>query len=110
MRGEDSLTANNAIMTTTIAFPRLERVTAESIRIFLREYESYVRELASRASQVVGARISTEAVRPVALKYCVDQEYLEGLLSLGFISTATTYNDLDDEDLLDYLEKKAVSA
>ena len=100
-------TANTPIVTTTIAYPLLKEATAESVRFFLGKYDNYVRELASRASQVTNGSITTEAVQPVTLKYCVDQEYLESLLALGFIPGAETYEDLQDADLRSYLETQA---
>ena len=64
-------------------------------------------ERASRASQVTSGAITTEAVLPVALKYCVYQEYPESLLSLGLIPGAETYDNLQDAYLRSYLETEA---
>lgn len=56
---------------------------------------------------MVCSGITTEAICPVALKYCVYQEYLESLLTLDFISGASYYDELDDKDLRAYLEKQS---
>ena len=55
--------------------PFLARLDSESIRIFLRKYDAYIRELKARASQLVqeGSQ-SLEPIRPVGLVYCVDSE------------------------------------
>ena len=100
-------TANTPIVTTTIAYPLLKEATAESVHFFLGKYDDYVRELASHASQVTNGSITTEADQPVTLKYCVDQQYVESLLALGFIPGVETYEDLQDADPRSYLETQA---
>lgn len=76
----------------------------------LRMYYTCVRELESRASQVVDAVVTTEAVRPVALTYFLDHEYLEGLVALGFIPSAGSYDELEDGDLRIYVEELSKSS
>lgn len=66
-----------------------------------------MRELASRASQAVSGASTTDDVQPVALKYCVEQEYLESLLDLGFIEGAKTYDDVSTTVLRTYLKSQA---
>lgn len=68
------------------------------------KYENYLRELASRPSQVTSVAITTEAVQAIALKYCMEHEYLDSLLTLGFIPGAETHNDLQYANLREYLE------
>ena len=97
-------------MTTTIPYPRLENVTAESIRFFIRQYDPYVRELASRANQIVAAGASAESVRPIAIKYCIDEGYLESLLSLGFIEGVSSYDELQEGDLRNFREKQSATS
>ena len=87
-----------------IAYPLLKEATAESVGFFLNKYDNSVRELASLSSQLTNGSITTEAVQPVGLKYCADQEYLESLLALGFIPGAENYEDLQDAYLLSYLK------
>ena len=90
-----------------MAYPLLKEATGESFRFFLSKYDNYERELASRASQVTNGSITTDAVQPIALKYCVDEDYLESLLALSFIPGAENYEDLQDADLRSYLETQA---
>ena len=58
--------------------PFLARLDSESIRIFLRKYDAYARDLKARAAQIVqeGSQ-SLETIRPVGLVYCVESEQLE---------------------------------
>ena len=62
-------------VTMAVEQPFLARLDSESIRIFLRKYNAYTRELKARASQLVkeGSH-SLEPIRPVGLVYCVDSE------------------------------------
>lgn len=94
-------------MATSVDHPRLIRTDAESIRVFLKLYDQYSNEVKARAQQLttVGSS-STQVVRPVSLKFCVDPEYLESAIAFGFIE-AETYEDLTDSVLRKYLEKKA---
>lgn len=95
-------------MTTSVNHPRLSKTDAASICTFTREYDQYAKEIEERARQLVGEHeISTEAVTPVHLKYCVDYEWIESVLDLGFIDGVTSYNDLNDEKLRAYLTEKA---
>lgn len=75
---------------------------------FMRRYDHYATEIKSRAHQLAFEdATTTEAVRPVNLKIFVDSEWLESAVSLGFIDGADTVEDLTDELLRKYLEKKA---
>lgn len=46
-------------------------------------------------------------VRPIDLKFCIDVEYLESALPLGFIKDAESYSSLADDILREYLDTKA---
>lgn len=41
------------------------------------------------------------------MKYCVDAEWLELLIDLGFIHMVCSHDDLSDDQLKSYLTKKA---
>lgn len=69
-----------------------------------------MRDFAPRSSQVAGTGITTEAVRPGALKYCVDQDYLDSLLSVDFIAEVLCYDELEDAEFRRNLEKKVASS
>ena len=49
----------------------------------------------------------TEAITPVNLSFCVDPDWLESLVSLGFMEGVTTTKELDDSTLRAYLEAEA---
>ena len=84
-------------VTTAVEHPRLTKTDAASVRLFLRAYEQYAREVNERARQVVGEDvISTEAAKPVQMKYCVNAEWLESLIDLDFIPNVSSYNSLSD--------------
>jgi len=104
-------TRSTAHVTTTVDHPRLEKTDAESIRIFLRLYDQYCNEVTARARQLsTDQGVSTEAVRPVNIMFCVDPEFLESATVLGFIDGADTVEDLTDEMLRDYLDDQAQEA
>lgn len=43
---------------------------------------------------------------PVNLKYCLDSERLESVLALGYLQKATTYDDVEDEELREFLDSE----
>ena len=90
----------------SVNHPRLVRTDAESIRVFLRLYDQYSKEVTARVEQLTVSPATTEAVRPVNLKYCVDPEYLESAIDLGLIEDVEN-DDLTDIHLRKYLEGKA---
>ena len=94
--------------TTSVDHSRLLRTDAESIRVFLRSYDHYCHEVVARAQQITRSEmVTTESVRPINLKYCVDPEYLESAISLGFLQGVEDYDSLSDETLREYLDHKA---
>lgn len=50
---------------------------------------------------------SNEPVRPVDLKFCVDVEFVESSIALGFITKTGSYEKLTDEQVRDFLSKRA---
>lgn len=85
--------------------PRLSKTDSEYIWIFLRKYDQYANELTERAKQF-GESVERRT-RPVELRFCIEIEYLESAIDLGFIREATSYNELTDEILRQYLAEKA---
>lgn len=95
-------------LATATSHPRLKKTDASSIRTILRGYDRYAKEIEERARQLVGPdTVFTEAVTPVQLKFCVDAEWIESLIELGFIDGVSLYDDLSKQVLRDYLEKKS---
>lgn len=95
-------------VTTSVDHPWLTRLDAESIRIFLRGYEDYCKEITARAEQLVATgTITAEPIRPVSLKYCIDSEQLQSALDLGFIEGVDDYESLSETALRSFLEGKA---
>lgn len=104
-------TQGASFVATSVNHPRLVRTDPDSIRIFLRLYDQYEREVTARAAQVTGAdAATTEAVRPVSLKFCVDPEFLESAIALDLIPDASSYNDLTDTVLRKHLEAEAIDS
>lgn len=69
------------------------------MRKFLRPYDQYNNEVTARAQQLVTTdRMTTEPVQPVKIKFCVDLEYLESVLTFGFIEGVDSYESLTDEN------------
>lgn len=74
-----------ATFSFSIEDPHLTDTDSESIRVFLRKYDQYCREVKSRARQIGDGSPSSEVARPANLKFCVDAEFLESKIALGFI-------------------------
>lgn len=95
-------------MTTSVEHPFLHRLEPESIRVFLRKYDGYCRELKARAAQLSSeSSVSLEPARPVGIIYCVDAEQLESAVECGLIPDCQDVEDLEDDDLRTFLEKEA---
>ena len=63
-------------MAASVEYPFLARLEPESIRVFLRRYEAYCREVQARAAQVAGEDSPKEEPgRPVGLVFCVDADH-----------------------------------
>lgn len=83
---------------TLVDHPRLTKTDTLSIRTFLRAYDQYSKKIQDRARQLVGKSVvSTEAVTPVHLNVCVDLEWIESLIDLGFMEDVTSYDVLTEE-------------
>ena len=94
-------------MSATVDHPRLVKQDPNSIRIFLRLYDQYTNEVLARALQLSDSEQPAEAGKPVDLKFCVEPEYLESAIALGFIPGVLSYRQLDDTTLRAFLDKKA---
>lgn len=104
-----SETVKAAQVNISLDHPRLVNTDPESIRKFLRRYDQYTNTVLARAKQLstdASSTVTTESVRPVDLKFCVDVEYLESCMALGFIDTATDYNSLTNEDVRKVLDDR----
>ena len=87
-------------MTTSVEHPFLHRLEPESIRVFLRKYDGYCRELKARAAQLSSeSSVSLEPARPVGIIYCVDAEQIESAVECGLIPDCQDVEDLEDDDL-----------
>ena len=78
---------SSKFVATSVDHPRLTEADASSIRVFLRAYDQYATELKERSRQVLSEdSLSTEVVKPVNLKFCVDAEWLESTVGNRFLS------------------------
>lgn len=67
-----------------------------------------MKEIRERAKQLISKDANTtEAATTVHLKLCVDAEWIESLIALGFMDDVLTYGNVTDEELWTYLDKKA---
>ena len=100
-------TQGTSFVATSVNHPRLVRTDAKLVRRFLRRHDQYSIEVSARAQQLIlHGTTTTEAVRPVNLKYCVDSEYIESAVVLGFLE-ADSYDALTDQILRKNLEEKS---
>lgn len=49
-------------------------------------------------------------MRPVDLKFCMDVDFLESSIDLGFITNDTSYEDLTDEQVRAFVETRSADS
>lgn len=66
----------------SVNHPKLVNSDSQSIRIFLLRYYQHVNELTVQAQKLVTSpeAITTEPIKAVKLKFCVDTEWLESCI------------------------------
>lgn len=95
-------------LASSVEHPFLHRFDPQSIRVFLRAYDAYCREVYARASQLnQDASTSVEPVSPVSLLYCVDAEQLESAVQCGMIDGCTDVDRLTTEALRTFLDNES---
>ena len=95
-------------MSASVDYPFLARLEPESIRVFLRRYEAYCREVQARAAKVAGEDSTTEEPgRPVDLVLCVDADQIESTVECGLILNCTSVETLTNKSLRSFLETEA---
>lgn len=107
LSGAAASSAQSHFMATFVPHPLLTRTDADSSRVFLPLYEQYKREILSRVQQLTAGWITTESVKPINVKFCVDPEILVFVVALGFIEGIEDYDQLTIEALQSYLEDMA---
>lgn len=87
-------TTKAAQINISLDHPRLLQKDSKSIRPFLRKYEQYLNEVYSHARKLMTDTVfsSTETVRPVDLKFCLDVVILESSIALDCIPDTPSYN------------------
>ncbi len=102
-------TTSASYRAASIDHPRLDEFDAESVRKFLSEYDQYAREIIEFSQQLQrDGAVTTEPVQPVSLKFCVNVDLVESLLTLGLIENAPcNYDELTDEVLRTHLDSIA---
>lgn len=86
--------------------PLLDRTDAQSIRVFLRKFDS-LREISARNGPILETWITTKAFRPIVLHYFEDTEYLKSLTALCSIDTSSSYEELTGTYHYSFLEKES---
>lgn len=81
-------------VSTSLDDPHLLETYPESARTFLLRYNHYSTTVLARSKQITTDSLSTEAIKPVDLKFCVDPEFLESSIALGFIPNAVDYEKI----------------
>lgn len=64
-------------------------------------------EVKERDKQITGESKDLNKVKPVSLKYCVNQEWLQSMIELDFNDNVQSYEDLTEKLLRAYLNEKA---
>lgn len=92
----------------SVEHPLLLRFDSESIRVFLRKYEAYCREVYASASQLTqDSAALLEPISPVGLIYCVDAEQLKSAIECGMIEGCDNVESLTSNELKRYLESRS---
>lgn len=83
---------------------RLLNNDGELIGVFFCKLDQYANEVHSRAHQLGTESSTTEPVRPVDMKFCIDADCLESTIALGFIDKVSTHDYLTDAEVRTFLE------
>lgn len=85
----------------------LSRLEPDSIRVLLRWYDVYCREVKDRASQLAQeSSIPLEHARPVGLTFCIDADKMESAVECWIIPNCTSVEALTDESLLSFIDSE----
>lgn len=76
--------------------PRLLKTSPEAIWSFLRKYDQYATAVLSRANQLSSPTLTMEAMKSVDLKFCIDVEFLESAIALGFLPDVQKFEEATD--------------
>lgn len=72
-----------------------------------RKDDHYCSEVYTRARQLASSLSTTEPVRPVDLKYCIDVDFLELTVALDFIENADSNDALTNVEVYTFLTYRA---
>lgn len=81
-----------------------------AIRNFFNLYDQYVVEATAHARQLGCDVLSTEAARPVDVRFCVDIDLFKSFVALIFNLNVTSYEDVSDTPIWLYLENEAAES
>lgn len=96
------------IASTAVEHSRLCKTDVAFVRLFLRSYDQYEREVIERVCQIVGQDvISPNVDKPIQMKFCMNPEWLESLTELDFHPVVASCDKPRDKQLQEYLSKKA---
>lgn len=93
-----------AAIGVSLDHPGLVHTDPGSIRAFLIKHDQYNHAVLACARQLTYGSLTTEAVTPIDLKYCVDVEFLQANIGLGFLE-ANPHDDLTDDFERAFLEE-----
>lgn len=85
-------------------------IDPENVRVFLRLHDQCLMEVTTLARQITLYELSTDPVRLVNQSFCVDPEYIESSIALGFIEGVSTEKHLTDEILPSHLKNMAIES
>lgn len=106
MNAETAATEAASVL-LTVNHSRLLMTEGESVRIFLKKCDQYSSEVEALEKQLSTDSAKSEIVTPVGIKFCVDAEYLELSIALGFVFDSKSYKDLADQQVGDFLDKRS---
>lgn len=88
--------------TLTVEQPRPTETNTATTQRLLERQDQYVNKLQSRALYIT-SKVDNKGVWPVNLEFCVDFNFFEPLIDLGFIENVALFAKMTDTQILAFL-------
>lgn len=109
MKNEPSA-ATTSVKTSEVGIsldhPPLVKTDPEFKRPLLRRFDQYSTTTLALVKQITTDSLSTEVIKPVGLKFCVDPEFLQSSIALGLVSNAVDCEILANHYVCELLDER----
>lgn len=100
-------TQSASSISVTVDHPKLAQTYPESTCRFLSSYGNCVNKIVARATELDSNVIDLEATRGVGVKSCLNIEFVNSMIALGWIFSVTSYHNFTNSQLSSYLGAEA---